>query len=191
MSALIIQSRNCPICNSKARREIDIAISARCGDSMFEPDPKDMVVLLEDIDSIVKNMALDDKIGLSELVIHITQHQVASNIEQFTVRSEGSLLFAGEKVFQKINPVDFLDYSLAVAAEKIATGELKLTPSFVINAIITRWRMTGTAGQDSLLEGLHDKLRNQQINPESPLGMARVQRDTALSGDSVPEEREE
>lgn len=194
MSALITQSKKCPICNSKARREIDLIISARHTDNESgDAISVDYNRTLEDIGKLIVDLATDDVITLPDLVVHTVHHSIITDIEKFTIRSEGSILFAGDKVFQKINPIDFLDFSLAVAAEKIATGEIKLTPSFIINAIITRWRMTGTAGQDSLLEGLHDKITKQTISPESPLGAAKISRTAALEAIEPPvrEETEE
>ena len=202
--ALISQKTTCPLCLSSARTEIDALLlslhyPSNPTEDVVNTDTGEVTALavtkpsfdqtLVQVNALLAKLPSHDTkpFDLNDLIVHTTQHALVREIAGLELRSEGSLLFAGDKVYRKVDPVNFMDWALLLAMQQIGTGEMKLTPTFVINLLNTRWRMTGTSGNDDFVGAMLDKIQNEDVEDDSPVGAEWKRRQAKLAARSAPE----
>lgn len=205
-NAIVTTRGNCPFCNSSARREIDLLIHARHfynpendhsgngdADKRIVSETGEFVDLSETAPNDTYEQTLDEIKGmlekipgqntnpfdLTDLLIHSTNH-LAVNVVTPKIKSEGAILFVGDKAYQTPDTKDVLRLIINKSIEQIESGEMKLTPKQLMEAVALLWRMTGDSGNNEFLEAMHNKVTTDKIASESPLGSAYSQRESAL-----------
>lgn len=127
----------------------------------------------------------------ADLMIHAGEHTMVSQIAGLRVRSEGNYLVVGEDVYQKIDPKDALSLAITLGAQKLLSGEMKLTSNAWTNMMALLWRMSGNAGADEFIQAMIEKTQSTIMNSESPLGASYLERQTKLAQKQIRIQKEE
>lgn len=203
--AIVSVRASCPLCASSARREIDTLIYAlqRRAITIHNTDtgetvdidreePADFSEIFDKTNELLAKLPehKTEPFGLDELIIHASRHPLASQIAGLPVKSEGALLFAGADVYNTPDLKDFLRYVIVKAIAAIESGNMKISPTFALNATALLWRMSGDSGSNDFLNAIRDKVTTEKIDPTSPLGSAYEQREQVrkAQGKSTEEE---
>lgn len=209
--SLVSAKRSCPLCESRSRRQIDICISEwrpRTNDSiqlengeMLDGETGQIIEHLSPPSYTKLEAALRELLekvsddtttfDLNDLIIHVTEHSLVTEITGVSVRREGNLLFVGDQVYQSVDLKDNLAVGIQVGLQQLLSGKMKITSAAWINMNALLWRMSGNLGADEFVQAMIDKVSKGDIDTTSPLGASYADRQKKMERAKIKEEQEE
>lgn len=197
MSALIATaSTKCPLCLSRARREIDwliAEIAPHLSEHEQVVDEQGEIVLPErvssysEVEKAVRELLekLQDSstsdFGIVDVILHASRHVLVAEMQGQPLRSEGDMLFWGENAYKRIDLKDALDVAILIGLEQMRSGEMKMSHAAWVNMIVAKWRMSGSSGDDPFIQAMLERTQKAKTaNPDSPLGAAYLERQEKL-----------
>jgi hypothetical protein len=102
------------------------------------------------------------------------------------IRSEGNYLIVGGDVYEKKDLKTYLQFGIEKGLEAMATGKMKWSLNGWTGMILALWRMQGTSGDDPFLNAMLQKTQAAQVDVNSPLGAAYIERQRQLELSKMP-----
>jgi hypothetical protein len=198
--ALVTTKKECPLCASKSRQYIDTVILEMreaekpvANEDDFDAPPiqvvHDETANYKRIEATIRDVLakLNDstEFGYADLLVHAGEHTMVSQLAGLKVRSEGNYLIVGEEVYQKIDPKDALAFGIAYGVQSLQEGRMKLTAPAWTNMMALLWRMMGNSGTDDFVQAMLTKVQSGELNTDSPLGAAFVERQQKLANQKI------
>lgn len=198
--SIVSSRKDCPLCNSRSRTYIDtVIIELRdAANTVVSPDEDNQAEVIDSageitygkietaVRQLLHKLGDDTQFEFTDLVIHAGEHTLISELSGMPIRSEGNYLVVGNAVYQKIDPKDALSFSIALGAQYLAQGKMKLTAAAWTNQMALLWRMLGNATGDEFIDAMIEKTKLANMEDSSPLGMAYSERKKKMESRGIP-----